>query len=147
MAAPSKAFTSAGTVLSVSAIAPATYDATGFGALTFTTIGEITDIGTYGKVYTVISHNPLSSRQTVKRKGSYNTGALQLKMARIPSDAGQTILLAARDSDSSYSFKIVLQDGTINYFSAQVISAQTMVGSINTITQFDINLEIDNDVI
>jgi hypothetical protein len=143
----SHAFTSAGTTVSVSASAPATYDAAGFAALTYTQIGEITDAGTYGRKYSLVTHNPLDSRQTIKRKGSFNDGTMQLKLARVPSDAGQTILVAARDDDDSYSFKIVLQDGTINYFTAQVMSYDTMVGSVNQITGSQVDLELDNAVV
>ena len=65
----SKAITVAGTVVSISAGLPATYDSTGFTALTFTAIGEITDVGTFGKDYTLVSHNPVGDRKTYKFKG------------------------------------------------------------------------------
>lgn len=145
--ATSKAFTSAGTKLSVSANAPATYDATGFAALTFTEVGEVTNMGAFGKTYNLVTHNPLGDRKTVKRKGSYNEGELALQMARVPSDAGQTILTAGLVSDSSYSFKVVLQDLTTLYFSAQIMSYTTNVGSVDQITQADVSVQIDNSIV
>lgn len=142
----SNAFTSAGTTISISAVLPATYDSAGFAALTFTTIGEITDAGEYGKTYNLVSHNPLGDRKTYKFKGSYNNGSMTLQMGRVPDDAGQTILLAALDSDNSYSIKVVLQDGTINYFTAQIMSYTTSVGSVDQITAATVSIEIDSDV-
>ena len=68
-------------------------------------------------------------------------------MARVPDDAGQTILTAAVNSDASQSIKIVLQDGTIFYTSAQVMSYTTNIGSVDQITSATVNLEIDNDII
>ena len=143
----SDVFTSAGTTLGISANAPATYDETGFSALTFTDIGEITDMGEYGREYALVTHNPLGDRRTVKRKGSYNDGALTMSLGRVPSDAGQVLLLAALDSDDSYSFEVTLQDGTIQYFSGQVMSYTTNVGSVDQITGASVTVEIDGDIV
>lgn len=143
----SDVFTSAGTTLEVSASLPASYDGTGFAALTFTEVGEITDMGEYGRQYNLVTHNPLNNRRTVKRKGSYNDGSLALQLARVPADAGQLILFNAVDSDESVSCKVTLQDGTIQYFTAQVMSYTTGVGSVDQITNAACTLEIDNDIV
>lgn len=145
--AASLAFTSAGTVLSISAGTAATYDSAGFAALTWTVIGEVSDLGEFGRQYNLVTFNTLGNRRTVKRKGSYNDGTIAAQMARTPSDAGQTILTAAVDSDASYSIKIVLQDGTIFYTTAQVMSYTTNIGSVDQITSATVNLEIDNDIV
>ena len=143
----SGAFTSAGTRISVSATLPATYDEAGFGVVVFTEVGEVTDLGEFGREYTLVTHNPLGDRRTVKRKGSYNDGQVSMQVARVPGDAGQTILLAALDDDASYSFEVVLQDGTTQYFTAQVMSYTTNVGSVDQITAASIMIEIDNDIV
>lgn len=148
MAAASLAFTSAGTTFSIGA-APATYDVSGFSAVSFTAVGEITDIGTFGRNYKLVTHNPIGTRNTVKRKGSYNNGTISLKMAKAGGggDAGQAALLLASTSDASYAIKIVLQNGTIAYFTGQVMSGMTNVGNVDTITALDVSIEIDNDII
>ena len=143
----SKAFTSAGTKLFISASAPATYNATGFAALTWTEVGEVSEMGEFGRQYNLVTFNTLGDRRTVKRKGSYNDGTIACQMARVPSDAGQTILTTAVNSDNSYSVKIRLQDGTIFYTSAQVMSYTTNVGNVDQITAATVNLEIDNDIL
>lgn len=143
----SQAFTSAGTTLSISAAAPATYDSTGFGALTWTEIGEVSDMGEFGRQYNLVTFNTLGDRRTVKRKGSYNDGTIACQMARVPTDAGQAVLVTAVDSDSSHSIKVVLQDGTIFYTTAQIMSYTTNVGNVDQITSATVNLEIDNDII
>ncbi len=140
-------FTSAGTTLEVSASLPASYDSTGFAALTFTEVGEITDMGEYGRQYNLVTHNPLNNRKTVKRKGSYNDGSLALQLARVLADAGQIILVNAVDSDTSISCKVTLQDGTIQYFTAQVMSYTTGVGSVDQITNAACTLEIDDSIV
>jgi hypothetical protein len=143
----SNAFTSAGTTIAISAALPATYNSTGFAALTYTSIGEITDAGEFGKEYNLVTHNPLADRKTYKRKGSYNNGSMTLQMGRVPDDAGQVLLLAAQDSDDSYSFKITLQDGTVNYFTGQVMSYRTSIGSVDTITSASVTVEVDSDIV
>ena len=143
----SKAFTSAGTKLHISASAPATYNSTGFAALTWTEIGEVSEMGEFGRQYNLVTFNTLGDRRTVKRKGSYNDGTIACQMARVPDDAGQTILVTAVNSDASYSIKVTLQDGTVFYTTAQIMSYTTNIGNVDQITSATVNLEIDNDII
>ena len=144
---PSGAFTSAGTTLSVAAALPATQDAAGFAALSWVLVGDVTDIGEFGKSYDLVTHNPLAERATYKRKGNYNNGSLAVQMARVPADGGQTILVDAVDDDDSYPFRVVLQDGTTQYFSGQVMSYTTNVGNGGQITAAAVSIEIDGDIV
>lgn len=141
------AMTSAGTVLGISASAPATFDETGFEALApYTLIGEITDIGgDIGRVYNLVTQNPLATRATRKFKGSFNSGSLQLSLAIDRSDAGQVIAKAALNSDADYSFNITLQDGSQLYFRGKVMSFPLNVGNVDAITTGTINIEITAD--
>ena len=147
MAAATSAFTSAGTKLYISATAPATYNQAGFAALTFTEVGEIVNMGDFGRTYNIVNHINLGSRKTVKLKGSYNEGNLDLQLARAPGNSGQALVVTASTSDNSYSFKVVLQDGTIMYFSGQVASYTTNVGASDQIVGARANIEINNDII
>lgn len=139
--------TSAGSTLGVSASTPATFDVAGYGALTFTTVGEITDFGEFGREYTLVTHNPLADRRTVKRKGSYNDGTLTLQLGQDITDAGQDLLRQGLDSDLSYSFKATYQNGSIRYFSGQIMSFTENVGNVDQIFGGTVAIEIDNDII
>ena len=143
----SGAFTSAGTTIGIVSDSPSTYDPTGFEALTFELIGEVTDLGEFGREYSLVTHNPLGDRQTVKRKGSYNDGSISMTVARVPSDAGQTLLQDALDSDDNYSFNVTLQDGTELYFAAQVMSYTSNVGSVDQITTASVTIEITDEIV
>lgn len=143
----SKAMTSAGTTIGISAALPATYDQTAFAALTYTEIGEVSDLGEFGREYNVVKFNPLKDRRTVKRKGSFDDGTVQVQLAKAATDAGQILLKSAVNSDASHSVKIVLQDGTTFYFTAQVSSSTVNVGNVDQITSSTFKLEIDNDII
>lgn len=143
----SEAFTSAGTTIGITSDAPASYDSTGFEALVFDLIGEVTDLGEFGREYSLVTHNPLGSRQTVKRKGSFNDGSIAMTVARVPSDSGQAELIAALDSDDNYSFNVTLQDGTELYFVGQVMSYTANVGSVDQITSASITIEITDEIV
>lgn len=140
--------TSAGSTISIATGAPGTYDATGFNALTWQVIGEVTDIGEFGKEFNLVTHLPVGSRQVKKLKGSFNNGAIQLQMAR-DSAAGsnQSALRTALASDASYSFKVTLQDLTKLYFTGKVMSYKTQVGGVDNITGASTTIEIDGEIV
>lgn len=143
----SLAFSSAGSKVYLSAGVPATIDAAGFGALTYTEVRELTDIGMIGPESAVILHNPVATNTTYKYKGTRNSGVVSLKGARAPSDPGQTLVIAGEASNLPYSMKIVLQDLTELYAQVLVMSYKTSVGSVSQITSFESNLEVSGDVV
>ncbi len=139
--------TGAGTTLAVSSSLPATYDDTGFQALTYTTVGEVTGLPDHGAEYTLVTHNPIASRVTQKRKGSVNYGSMSLPMALDDFDGGQTILQTHADGanvDSSASFKITYNGGGVEYFTAQVMSFQRAVSDVDSMISGTVMLEIDS---
>ncbi len=146
-AAATEAFTSAGSIISIINADPATFDAAGYAAQAHVAIGEVVDIPEFGKEFALVTHNPLASRRTRKKKGSYNNGSFTLNMARAPGDAGQIIGLAALELDDPSSFEVTLQDGTKLYFMALVMSYKTSIGTVDQITAASITLEIDSDIV
>ncbi|HQV22661.1 MAG TPA: phage tail tube protein [Agitococcus sp.] len=139
--------TSAGTTIAISAVLPTTDDAAGYAALTWAAIGEVTDLGEFGREYATVTHNPVASRRTIKRKGSYNDGTMALQLALDRDDAGQILVKTALASDANKAFRITYQDGSKDYFSAMVMSFKTNVGSVDQILSGSINLEINTDII
>ena len=105
--------TAAGTTLAISAASPATQDAAGFGALTFTDIGQVEKIGTFGASTAKVEFQPLNGPKQ-KFKGSVDYGTLQPSIALDSTDAGQTLLRTSADDPTQklYSFKVTLQDGS-----------------------------------
>lgn len=134
--------TSAGTTLGISASNPATFNIAGYDALSFTSIGEITDLGEFGREYNLVTHNPIGSRGTVKKKGSFNEGSMTLQLGLDTDDAGQILAKAASLSDADYSFKLTTQNGDIYYYQAQVMSFKVGVGQVDSITTASITLEL-----
>jgi hypothetical protein len=141
-------FTSAGTLIAIAVDSePSPYNATQFALETWVLVGEISDAGDFGREYALVTFNPLADRRTVKRKGSYNDGQMTLQLARVPSDAGQADLIQALASDQNSGFRVTLQDGTKLYFTAQVLSYTTNVGTTDQITGATAMVEITGDII
>lgn len=134
--------TSAGTSIGITASAPATFNVAGYDALTFTTIGEVTDISEFGREYSLVTHNPIGNRATVKKKGSFNEGSVTIQLGLDTDDAGQILAKAAVTSDAPYYFKITTQNGDIYYFPALVMSFTVGVGNVDSITSATMQVEI-----
>lgn len=141
----SLAMTSAGSKLWIG-LPPATVSLAGLQAVSYTEVSEVVDIGEFGRTYNLVTHNPLGDRITVKRKGSINNGTLAVQMAYAPADPGQTLLATAVDSDSSYSYRVTLQDNTQFYFTGQAMSRPIQVGGVDSITASTCNVEIDSQI-
>lgn len=134
--------TVAGTIISVSAAAPASFDSTGYAALTWTTIGNVEDGGEHGREYAEVTFNPIDTRGTRKYKGSFNEGTKTLSVAYDSDDAGMIILKTALGSDSDFSFKVLYPNADIDYFQAKVLTVKKATGGVDTMRMASINLSI-----
>ena len=142
---------SVGTAVSVSTTAPATYDSAGFAALTWSLCGELAELPAFGAEAALATHTPLKTGIVAKRRGSLNYGSVALTMAVSDEDTGQTVLQdaaeAAAGTDAQVSVKVVLVNGEVQYFTAQVMSYKVNVGNADAITMAEVTLEIDNSVV
>ena len=139
--------TSAGATLRISASQPTTYNEAGYEALFDASpapalVGEITDMGEFGREYALVTHNPVGDRGTVKFKGSFNEGTMSLSLGLDNDDAGQILMQAASVSDDNYSFAVELQDGVRYFFQAKVMSWRVGIGSVDSVTTATANLEL-----
>lgn len=134
--------TTAGSTFKVSATAPATYDVSGYAALTWTAVGEITDLGEFGREYALVTHNPINTRITQKFKGSYNEGKMSLKLGLDTDDAGQVIMKAGSTSDAARFFEVTDQKGDKYYFPAMVMTWKVGLASVDSITAASCDLEL-----
>jgi hypothetical protein len=139
--------TAAGATLAISNSIPATFNEAGYAALTYTEVGEITNIGEFGKEFALVTHLPLSRRGVAKRKGSFNNGTLNPTMALDPADAGQILFAAALESDAPSAFEITLQDGTIYYLMGLVMMYKPNVGTTDDVVTASATIEVDESPI
>jgi hypothetical protein len=141
--------TVAGSVLSVSAVLPATYDSAGYEALTWAPIGEMTDIGAIkGRMYNTSTHAPIGTPLQVSKKASYNLPNGEFTVGWDEEDAGQVLIEAAANAASAtYSFKLEKQNGVIRYFTAQVMQFVENLGTVDNVVQGQFTLLRQTDTI
>jgi len=122
-----------GGFLSVSAPTPATFDASGYAALTWTEVGEASEIPEFGAAYSAVMFTSLKTGIENKFHGALNYGSITIPLGYDSTDAGQIILLAALASKDEISFRETRSDGTIRYIMGKVMSFPRgqSVGSVN----------------
>lgn len=136
--------TAAGASIAISAGVPATQDASGFSALTYTEIGGITKIGGLGATYSKVEFNPLKGGKK-KLKGSADYGTLSPELGIDESDAGQTLLgvAAANETNTPYTFKVTKQNGAIRYFQGLVFGMPETIDGVDTVDMSSPTIEIN----
>lgn len=135
--------TGAGTELYISASIPATFDSTGYTAVTgWKKVGEITSPGTHGRTYNEVLHNPVDTRGTQIFKGGFRETPKTLNLAVDEADEGQILMKTALNSDANHSFKVVYGDGAIDYFQAKVMGFEKSVESVDSIVSATSTLAI-----
>lgn len=139
--------TSLGATWSVSTAAPATEDAAGYAALTYTEVGNIENLGSVGPTFEDVTFTPLKDGVTQHRKGGADYGSLQVSMATDEDDAGQTLVVSGVDGaerDTVFSHKITLQDGAVRYFRGQIYSAPETVGDASSMVMTEVNVMVSS---
>ena len=142
--------TSLGAAYAISAGEPATYDSVGFGALTYTEVGEVTALGNIGATFEDVTHTPLKTGITQHRKGGIDYGELSFPVAYDDADAGQDLVRSGVDGanrDVVYSHKITLQDGQIFYFTGQFFATPYAIGDASSMVNQDVTVKLTNSIV
>lgn len=125
--------TVAGTELWVATALPATYTEAGYEALAWKKVGEVTDVpSVLGRTYNTSTHAPVDKAQQIEKKGSYKLGSADWKMGWDEDDEGQKICFAASLDYDVLSFKVVKQNGSKRYFTAQVSKFTEDQGTVDS---------------
>ena len=135
--------TFAGSVVSISAGVPATYDQTGFEALTFTGLGEVISVGSRGRTYNDVTYTSFAERGTIHRKGAFDEPEMPIEIGADRTDAGQLIMSTASKSDSLYAIKIEYNNGEVDYFQCLVFSFVTNGGDSDAMRTLTANVRVD----
>lgn len=134
MAGSFSAQTMAGTTVSISATLAATLDSAGYDALTFTLIAKLTDFDNIpSRVYDEVEFAPLDTREKERAKGLFLQETITANLADVQGDPGQEICKTALNSDECFAFKVVFQNGDIEFFQGRVTAFTKTGGDGNTI--------------
>lgn len=131
--------TSAGTIVSVSAGIPATFDAAGFAAKTYTVVGQVDNAGELGSSITPVTFTPLSTAVEDSYHGVKTLGDTTVTAALVGGDAGQLLVQAAYDDKTLVSVKYELFDGDVIYFIAIVLSRPIQVNGPDQVVMTSFN--------
>lgn len=140
--------TAAGTAIAISAGAPATHDASGFAALTWTEIADVEKLGTIGATTDKVEFQPLKGPKQ-KHKGPSDYGSLQPSMAHNEEDAGQVLVrtAAAPTNNALYSFMVTLPDGAKRYFRGRVFGYPEQIEGAGSIVMANPTIEIETTIV
>lgn len=140
--------TAAGTGLAISAGIPASQNAAGYSALSYTEVGNVEQLGGFGATTEVVSFQPLKGAQQ-KHKGPTNYGALNPTIALDDADAGQALLAAAAapDNRALYATRVTKPDGSLRYFQVRVFGMPETIGAANSMITAAPVLEINTPVV
>lgn len=138
--------THAGLTIEVSTASPATYDTAGFGALTYTEVGQVISFGDFGREYADVATKVLAERGTVHTKGTFDEGTLSMTLLDLTTDAGQILLndgASGAQIDTNHSFQITYNNGEVFHFQALIASYRIIGGDGDTNRTAQSNLFLD----
>jgi len=123
-----------GTTVAVVAALPATYNAAGFAALTWTgTVGLLVQWGSMGDTSSDIPVTTLAGR-TLHTNGALDGGEIGFTYVFALADAGQVILRAQSGTNTGVSARVTDPNGVVSYVSgviASVVDAERVDGNYN----------------
>lgn len=143
----SEGFQTIGTCMAFSAALPATYNDTGYSALTWTDTIETTQFGDVGPESEVITFITVCDGKVNKRPGSTNYGQQSLEFAYVPDDDAQILLKAAAKTRDPVAVRETLWNGDIIYYVGYVTRAKTMVGGPTDFVRLGVNFEVDSETL
>jgi len=97
-------------------------DAAAYALDTWTAIGGVESISSFGDSSAEVTFTSLADARTQKLKGARDAGNITISMAFLGADTGQQALATAEADNTSanYNFKVTYSDGEIRYFSVKV---------------------------
>ena len=120
----------------------------------YTEVGDISNLGTLGRVYELITFKTLGDRNVLKFKGPRDHGNMSIELGKVGSDAGQALAITALDDDHDYNFKVTLNDNntstgmnTTYYFSGKVMSFPVTIGTPNNVVTVKMDLQVKSNTI
>ncbi|MFN4062340.1 MAG: hypothetical protein ACK4IA_16525 [Paracoccus hibiscisoli] len=120
-----------GAVIAASAGAPATVDAAGFAAKTYSVVGKITEWGEVGDQSEDVTETTLAGR-TFHANGALDGGSVPFTILIDGPDAGQAILRTNNNTNDEVSVRITDPDGQIVYYHGKVASLRDRARNAST---------------
>lgn len=105
-----------GSTLSIVASTPASEDQTGYEALSYTEVGKIVSVGELGDESDEITFDLLKTGRRSRVNGVKDLGNIPVVVEHDAADAGQDIVRAGNNTNTTHTFKITDTDNIDYYF-------------------------------
>lgn len=143
---------SIGTTLACATASPATYDASGYGALTFTDIGKVASISARGDTHAEITPPAdLATGRVTPRKGAVSGGNITVTVhTEDYADGGQDLIrtaAAAMSDAAALSFEETDRAGNIRYWEAEVHSYRFIEASENSYNGIEFGMLVHTAIV
>ena len=144
--------TTTGITLGIAEGEPATLDAAGFEAMSYTEIGQLTNVPEFGPTISVVESTPLKTAIVEKFVGSVNYGSQTLEADFDDEDAGQDLVTDAVTVGSAsfgkqFSIELTYASGAKRYYLGRFFSATENPGTVDSMVGLSMNLEINSQVL
>ena len=126
-----------GTTLSIVSGSPATEDETGYAALSFVEVGKIVSIGEVGDESEDIAFDLLKPGRRTHVSGVKDLGEIPVTIEYDGADAGQDLIRAANNTNTTHSFLITDPDGEEIYFQGLVANVKDLAREANQYKGFN----------
>jgi hypothetical protein len=121
-------------------------------AASYTTVGFVENLGEFGRQFEKVTFVSISDARTLKLKGPYDDGTLQLGLGADISDAGQAILFSASQAvdQNTYPMQIILVGASVYdnyiYFGGKIMSFRFNAGAANAVFRATVSIEVNTAV-
>lgn len=124
-----------------------------FAAVTWTEIGSLDSIGTFGDTAQPITQSIIGEARDKTIKGTRNAGTFELVANLDYADAGQLALVAAEKTNHDYAIKVVFDDaptgGTPSerLFIGKIMSASEALETANNSMKLNSSIAINSNIV
>jgi len=115
-----------GSTLSIVSGSPATEDQSGYEALSVTEVGKIVSFGELGDESEDISFDLLKPGRKTHVNGVKDLGEIAVTIEYDRADAGQVIVRAANNGNTTHSFVVTDSDGDDYYFQGLIANLKDL---------------------
>lgn len=151
-------FTTARASFSISTTnaAPATFDSTGYAALTYSAVCPLESLGSFGTSYDAVTFDDICTGVRQKIKGINDNGDLEVVFGYDDTNAGQGYIETAANDEGvdDWHFKVTLPnkqnssgDDAIMYFSGKVMSNVVAAGGANDVVKRNVTIAITTAIV
>ena len=143
----SEGTSSIGSCMAFSAAAPATEDAAGYAAATWTASTEVESIGEIGPENEVITFKTVCDGLTHKRLGATDYGSQSIVLLFDSGNAAQGILSSGARNKTKVWCRETLATGDVFYYGSYVAKTKVAVGGSGDMIKMNTDLAIDGVVV